>query len=81
MANKAHVSTPFSAAGTAPGLKGNPGTYDRHRTPILDKPHSMGKDTIPLRFFESGKHLEPNPQKFKTPFGTTLEVKGTKRGV
>jgi hypothetical protein len=79
---KAGVATPFeSCIGTVGGKKGNPGTYDRNRTPILSKPHSMGSDTIPLKFYEAGKALEPNTEKFATPFGNTLAVKGKKRGV
>lgn len=79
---KAGISTPFeSCIGTVQGKKGNPGTYDRNRTPILDKKHSMGSDTIPLKFYEAGGALEPNAAKFATPFGNTLSVKGKKRGV
>jgi len=79
---KGKVNTPFQAAGPAPSTSGNAGAVMNHnRTPILGKPHSMGPDTIPLKFGEGGKALEPNPAKFQTPFGTTLEVKGTKKGV
>jgi hypothetical protein len=58
---------------------GTPGTYDKHRTPILDKPHSMGKDTISLKFFGSGPALTPNPEKFETPFNNTLYAAGGKK--
>jgi hypothetical protein len=79
---KGKINTPFQAAGPAPSTGGNSGAVMNHnRTPILGKPHSTGPDTIPLKFGEGGKALEPNPAKFKTPFGTALEVKGTKKGV
>lgn len=79
---KEAVTTPFqnTLASSVPSKgKGNPGTYDRHRTPILSKPHSMGKDTIPLKFFEGGPALTPNPQKFETPFNNTLYTAGSKK--
>ena len=80
---KAKLRTPFENAigKVQSGLKGNIGTYDHNRAPILSKPHSMGPDTIPLKLYEAGGPLEPNPEKFATPFGNTIPVKGTKRGV
>jgi hypothetical protein len=79
---KSIINTPFECrldekVPSASG--GNPGTYDKHRTPILSKPHSTGKDTIREKFFESGKALEPNPEKFETPFNNTLYTAGSKK--
>jgi hypothetical protein len=84
MASKCAINTPFgSSEGTVaktPSTKGVTGTYDKHRTPILSKPHSMGKDTIPLKFFSGDGTkigpLTPNPEKFQTPFGNTLTSAG-----
>lgn len=32
---------------------GNPGLYDRHRTPVISKPRDRGPDGQPEKFFES----------------------------
>jgi hypothetical protein len=75
---KGKVDTPYESAQPAPSTRsGNPGTFDHHRTPEFSKPHSMGADTIPCKSFESGAALTPNPEKFETPYGTVLAVKGT----
>jgi len=79
---KEAVNTPFknTLAESVPSKGGgNPGTYDRNRAPDFSKPHSMGKDTIPCKFFESGKALEPNPEKFETPFNNTLYTAGARK--
>ncbi len=79
---KAAINTPFTEriGMSVPAKKGgNPGTYDHHRTPILSKPHSMGADTIPLKFYEAGAALTPNKEKFETPFNNTLYVAGAKK--
>lgn len=78
---KEAVNTPFknTLAESVPGKKRNPGAYDRNRTPDFNKPHSTGKDTIPLKFYEDGKALEPNPEKFETPFNNTLYTAGSKK--
>lgn len=82
MAGKAGIATPFQdCIGTVSGKKGATGVYDKNRTPLLSKPHSMGSDTIPLKFYSGGPALEPNTEKFATPFGNTIPVKGKKRGV
>jgi hypothetical protein len=79
---KEAVNTPFknTLAESVPGKKGTSGgTYDRHRTSEFSKPHSTGKDTIPLKFFEGGTALEPNSEKFETPFNNTLYTAGGKK--
>lgn len=79
---KEAVSTPFknTLAESTPGKKGSTGgTYDRNRTPDFSKPHSTGPSTIPLKFYEGGKALEPNPEKFETPFNNTLYTAGSKK--
>jgi hypothetical protein len=78
---KSIINTPFEnpISSSTPGKKGNPGTYDRNRAPDFSKPHSSGKDTIPLKFYEGGKALEPNPEKFETPFNNTLYTAGSKK--
>jgi hypothetical protein len=81
--SKSAINTPFgSREGTfakTPSIKGVSGQYDRNRG-ILDKPHSMGKDTIPTKFFSGDANkigpLTPNPEAFQTPFGNTLATKG-----
>jgi hypothetical protein len=80
---KAMINTPFgSSEGTVaktPSTKGVSGQYDRNRG-ILDKPHSMGKDTIPTKFFSGDANkigpLTPDPEAFQTPYGNTLTAKG-----
>jgi len=79
---KSMINTPFGSregvVAKTPGTKGVSGMYDRGRPPF-DKPHSMGKDTIPCKFYGGdGKKigpLEPNPEAFQTPFGNTLATK------
>jgi len=82
MKGKEAVNTPFknTLAESVPGKHGSTGgTYDRNRTPILSKPHSKGSSTIPLKFYEGGKALEPNAEKFETPFNNTLYTAGSKK--
>lgn len=79
---KASINTPFENhlhEKVPSSNSGNPGTFDKHRTPILSKPHSMGKDTISEKFYEGGKALDPNPEKFETPFNNTLYTAGSKK--
>jgi hypothetical protein len=78
---KSIINTPFEnpISSSTPSKKGNPGTYDRNRAPDFSKPHSTGKDTIPLKFYEGGPALTPNPEKFETPFNNTLYTAGSKK--
>jgi hypothetical protein len=79
---KANINTPFEHTlheKVPSSNSGNPGVFDHHTTPILSKPHSMGKDTISEKFFEGGKALSPNPEKFETPFNNTIYSKGAKK--
>jgi len=83
MSQRTPINTPFGSCegvfAKTPGTKGVTGGFDKNRPPF-EKPHSMGKDTIPCKFFEGeGKQvgpLTPNPEKFETPFGNTLVAKG-----
>jgi hypothetical protein len=79
---KSAINTPFEnhAYEKVPSHNsGNPGTFDKNRTPILSKPHAVGKDGISEKFYEGGKALEPNPEKFETPFNNTLYTAGSKK--
>jgi hypothetical protein len=79
---KEAIETPFknTLAESVPGRKGTSGgIYDKNKTPILSKPHSTGASTIPLKFYEGGKALEPNAEKFETPFNNTLYTAGSKK--
>lgn len=64
---KDFYSTPMRGVPPIPSLKGSPGVYDHHTTPGLTHPHSMGKDTIPVKMFEdmpvNAKALVPPPAK------------------
>jgi hypothetical protein len=80
---KAMINTPFgSSEGTVaktPSTKGVTGTYSGNRPPF-DKPHSKGKDTIPVKFFSGDGDkigpLSPDPEAFQTPHGNTLTIGG-----
>lgn len=66
------LSTPFSCGvGHAPSArgKGNSGTYDRHTTPALSKPHDVGKDGVKEIFFAN---IPGAPMPVKTPMDKTL---------
>jgi hypothetical protein len=79
---KASISTPFAntlSEKVPSSRSGNPGTFDRNRSPEFSKPHSMGKDTISEKFFENGPALTPNAEKFETPFNNTLYTAGSKK--
>ena len=79
---KEAVNTPFknTLAESVPGKKGTSGgTYDRNRASDFSKPHSTGANTIPLKFYEGGAALEPNAEKFETPFNNTLYTAGGKK--
>lgn len=67
------VSSPMKSVRPAPGVAGAPGTYDKHETPELSTPHSKGKDTLPLKFFEK---VEGSPAALSTPMGTAIEGLG-----
>jgi hypothetical protein len=82
---KSTINTPMgSMEGTVapvPGEKGkHSAEYDHNRAPF-NKPHSMGKDTIPTKFFEGSANnignLTPDPEAFETPFGNTLATRGS----
>lgn len=69
---KGPLSTPFSCGvGHAPPAhgKGNNGTYDRHTTPILSKPHDVGKDGVREIFFAD---IPGKPMPVSTPMSKTL---------
>lgn len=59
MARKGVVDTQMSGF-PRPGLKGQPGMYDRSPAPF-DKPHDTGNGGVPLKFMESGPSKTPTP--------------------
>jgi hypothetical protein len=66
------LSTPFSCGvGHAPNphAKGNNGTYDRNTTPLLSKPHDVGKDGVKEIFFAD---IPGKPMPVSTPMAKTL---------
>jgi len=84
---KGAISTPFGSSEGKPYPSvpshrgtGNPGTYDHNRTAAFSQKRDVGPDAMTTKFYESGKALEPNPEKFETPFGNTLNVKSVKKG-
>lgn len=59
--------------------RGTGGTYDRHETPVINKPRDVGKDAQPEKFFEQMPGHK-NGTKLETTFDTAIPMNGGSGG-